>query len=402
MLALLVFFSIILFINIYFSQTPQTTIYGQISNFISNFLLNTRQALTSLIIRDFYCPQSYHANTNDIINAAWISMIITLLIGLIRYLFSSTFSAQQKTFSGIAEAIQIDNIILTILLFITVFAFYSSLSLNTSTGVRYIYSESAHNYSVFMIREGLFVMTTMALLTESINLLSYIQFPILHTTEAQRLNPFHMEIAVGQVLRPLSDSMSILITFINSAVFAWSGIFMLLCFVEAYGLTYLLIIGIFLRNFPFTKNAGDTLIALSVGLFFILPFMLHVNSVIYKILVGDFSGFNWPEQSIISFISILYSFFVAFFVAGLAGNVFQGIFSSFAGFLPFTKIFIFISVAFLAILFFVKLLQLFSIYVLIFSIFFNVINVLIIVGFTRELSKILGTPLDISSLLRLI
>ncbi|MEM4295864.1 MAG: hypothetical protein QXS91_03600, partial [Candidatus Anstonellales archaeon] len=171
---------------------------------------------------------------------------------------------------------------------------------------------------------------------------------------------------------------------------------------EAYVLTYLLIIGIFLRNFPFTKNACDTLIALSVGLFFILPFMLHVNSVIYKILVGDFSGFNWPEQSIISFISILYSFFVAFFVAGLAGNVFQGIFSSFAGFLPFTKIFIFISVAFLAILFFVKLLQLFSIYVLIFSIFFNVINVLIIVGFTRELSKILGTPLDISSLLRLI
>jgi len=51
---------------------------------------------------------------------------------------------------------------------------------------------------------------------------------------------------------------------------------------------------------------------------------------------------------------------------------------------------------------FIAIIESFVLYVIIFTIILNIINVLIIIGFTREISKALGTPLDVGALLRLI
>jgi hypothetical protein len=145
--------------------------------------------------------------------------------------------------------------------------------------------------------------------------------------------------------------------------------------------------------------------ALSISLFFFLPFVLHINGVVYKVITGSFTGFSLPEEKVIALLGVLASSALAGGAATILVKIITAN-SSALSFLSYAYIFT-QSYAVLALgsLFGVILITYVETivnHVLVFTILANVLNVLIVFGIMQNLAKILNAPIDIGSLLRLI
>jgi hypothetical protein len=356
----------------------------------------------SQLINSQVCTSS-PPSTTDLIIFAGIALVITFLIGFINYGTTLIFSTQQLFGKqGLIASLEIDEIIFTLFIYIVVITLYTALT-DPATN-RYIYMEPASNYSSFMVIKSIKILTVLAVITEGFNIISYIQYPIkLKARETQ--SPFEIEIAIGQIAKPLIDTIQVLIPFINTSSFLWISIFYLLCLTERYALTYLFLIGVALRAFPYTRSFGSSLMALSISLFFFLPFVLHINGVVYKVITGSFTGFSLPEEKVIALLGVLASSALAGGAATILVKIITAN-SSALSFLSYAYIFT-QSYAVLALgsLFGVILITYVETivnHVLVFTILANVLNVLIVFGIMQNLAKILNAPIDIGSLLRLI
>ena len=340
------------------------------------------------------CPHKTVSST-DFINSGMIAIMITILLGFIKYSLYKIFSVHQNI--SLVALIDIENIIKA-LLFIIVTVFLSeSLSING----RYMFIESAANYSEMMFINGLRAMSLMALYTETINMISYFHIPFKVATTGHEIT-----IAIGQIVRPLIDTLSIIVPFITTAALSWAGIKILLCFIESFALSYFLVLAFFLRAFHITKPFGDMLLALSFVLFFIFPFVLHLNHVAYVYFLKPHEGFDWPQQRVMSVLSNLISLALIMslttsLTATIGSIIFKtfsisGIFGMLSKFILLPTVFVFFKLAFIDIITMVVL------HVVVFTVILMVMNLLIVGGLVKELSSILGTPIDISALLRLL
>gem|GEM_PF-7075954 len=385
-----------------FSQQPIVDVNDvKPSNFESNIkiLLEDMQTrMFSLFSSGPLACQQRTISAIDFINAGLIAIMITMLIGFIRYALYKIFSTQQIS---LLSSIDFENIIKAMLFIIIASFLFESLKVRDNNTERYIFMVSASNYSEKMFINGLRAMSLIAIYTETINMLSYFSIPFKVPTTGHEIN-----IAIGQIARPLIDTLSIIVPFITTASLSWAGIKILLCFIESFAFSYFLVLAFFLRSFFITKPIGDMLLSMAFGLFFIFPFVLHLNHVLYVYFLNDFQGFTWPQERFIATLSNLIS--IALIVTlstsifGVIGSIIfktfsiSGIFGMLSKFILLPAVFVFFKIAFIDVITMVVL------HVVVFTIILMVMNLLIVGGFIKELSTIFGTSIDLSALLRLL
>jgi hypothetical protein len=92
--------------------------------------------------------------------------------------------------------------------------------------------------------------------------------------------------------RPLFDALGILLSLLSVSVGEWYVHGWLLLFIKSRMLSILLPLGLFLRAWAFPR-AGDALIAIAIGFFFMYPFMLNISAyAIENYLTSEFGNSN--------------------------------------------------------------------------------------------------------------
>lgn len=85
--------------------------------------------------------------------------------------------------------------------------------------------------------------------------------------------------SVAPAFRPLFDALGVLLSTMAVAVAEWFVHVWMLCFIKTKMLALFLPVGLFLRAFRPTVRAGDVLIAIVIGFYFVYPFMLNLSGV---------------------------------------------------------------------------------------------------------------------------
>jgi len=212
--ALRISYSILLFlliINITFAQ-------------LTDGIEKLREEAGKLLVSNTICPQATLTSL-DLVNIGLVFIIIYILIGFIIYLLSHAFSSEKA--EALVKAIYLEDILTTIFIYVIVIFLFTSLSVQTPNGSRYIYAESASKYTELMFSKGIVTLSLTAFFVEFIKIISYIQYPIVI---GKSETGFHMHVAIGQLAKPIIDTFSILIPFLNAAVSTWAGMYLLLCF----------------------------------------------------------------------------------------------------------------------------------------------------------------------------
>jgi len=222
--------------------------------------------------------------------------------------------------------------------------------------------------------------------------------------------------------RPLFDALGILLSLLSVSVGEWYVHGWLLAFIKSRMLGLLLPIGIFLRAWAFPR-AGDALIAIAIGFFFMYPFMLNVSSyAIENYLMSEFGTVQTQGSDGSSFRTFgecvdasraSGSSFICFFKLGSIG-AWHYIKQIATGFNPVGGILIFgfvqlitgalpnaIIVAFVA-LYILALLKVSAFYVLVVSIIIPLFILFVVLTTIKEIAGFLGTQMDFSTFEKLL
>jgi hypothetical protein len=92
-----------------------------------------------------------------------------------------------------------------------------------------------------------------------------------------------MGLGLDKILSPVSTLITILSTYSNLVVGEFMTKLGLLCFVRSSMFYVLLPLGFFLRGFSMSKGAGNSIIALCIALHFFYPIMLTMNYAIFNV-----------------------------------------------------------------------------------------------------------------------
>jgi hypothetical protein len=96
--------------------------------------------------------------------------------------------------------------------------------------------------------------------------------------------------SLAPAFRPIFDTLGIMVSSLAVAVGVWFVQLWLLIFVKTRLLAVLMPLGLFLRSAGFFR-AGNVLIAVAIGFYFVFPFVLNINAIaLENYLIGNFEG----------------------------------------------------------------------------------------------------------------
>ncbi len=197
-----------------------------------------------------------------------------------------------------------------------------------------------------------------------------------------------MTIQLGPALRPMIDMVSFTLQFLITSYGEWLVFIFIFGFIKAWFIPFFFPLGLFLRSFPHTRGGGNTLIALSLALSIVYPAMFYLDMAIFDK--------QFPPGSSIGtyFAKAVLEIWTTLSVGGVA-----------ALFLVLSPIYIsgfFISaLLILSRMFWDMMIDTINL-VVIFSILLPILNIFITISFAREVSKALGTEINLSAFAKLI
>lgn len=196
-------------------------------------------------------------------------------------------------------------------------------------------------------------------------------------------------IQLGPALRPLIDAVSFSLQFLITTYGEWTAFVFIFCFIQKWFLPFFFPMGLFLRAFPQTKGGGNTLIGISIALSTIYPLMFYIDSRIFD---AEFPAGQIPV------VSYFHGAIQALFAQLSLGGV-GSLFAVFA--------MVYVSpvmiAAILAAAYMIwdvswEVLRL----VVVFSMILPIMNIFVTLAFAREMSRMLGTEINISAFAKLI
>jgi hypothetical protein len=169
---------------------------------------------------------------------------------------------------------------------------------------------------------------------------------------------------LGPVLKPLIDVVGMTLQFLSLGMTEWLMHVIMLCMIKKYMWGFFIPIGMLLRAFPFTRSAGEAMLALSFALVIIYPFMFLFSYEAHKIMsynladaknaMGSFinkSGIMSVFGSVLVVMFLMAGVFVPFFLGGALSLAFELIRNAvyyiviISVFLPFLNIFVTLTAA---------------------------------------------------------
>jgi hypothetical protein len=191
----------------------------------------------------------------------------------------------------------------------------------------------------------------------------------------------------GAVLRPMIDGIGSSASLLSVAMGEWLANINLLCFIKSVMMPMLFPLGLLLRSVPHLRGGGNALIAFSFALFIIYPMMLTINYEAYRLRYGDFAYGTPVQNAIASFFA--QSGFGDLAIAAIAVKLITGTVLGPA---------LIVS----AIMVFIETLKDIIYTVFILSFFLGLINIFVTLTFAKELSRFLGTEINVSAFIKLI
>ncbi len=321
---------------------------------------------------------------NDLIaNSFFVLAIMAAAIALL-YMAGNFF--QMPNLLALAKQ-ELSEIVFTIFIaaiFVT-FIFASAFSTPTPQNIFSInFFQKATDYSYNMLYKISYVSGIMISSNVLLNSVYSIYIPIGAVRKS-------MSMQLGPALRPLVDGVSFCLQFLITCYGEWIMFIFMFCFIQKWFIPLFFPFGLFLRAFPHTRGSGNALIAISIALSTIYPFMFYVDSLIFEDQFPHAVGLSGYADQFLEAVRTLFAGLSIGGVAALFTTLSFFYLSSFmvAGILVASSLFINIvwDVVHL---------------VVIFSIILPIFNVFITLTFAREISRMLGTEINISAFAKLI
>lgn len=327
---------------------------------------------SSLIAACTAAPGSHDFQTSVLSNSLLALFIMAMVIGLM-YMAGNFLQVQSVLVLARQE---INEFLITAL--IVVF-FTMIISAPTYFGIDLF--DQATTYSYKMLYKVGSVSSVLVSANIVLNSIYTIYIPFGQIRKA-------LTMQLGPALRPIIDGVSFSLQFLITTYGEWTVFVFMFCFIQRWFLPFFFPLGLIMRSFPQTRGGGNALIALSIALSTIYPFMFFVDSVIF--------AKQFPEDTSIGayFEQAVRSVFAALGIGGVA-----------AVFFGFSLIFV--SPILVGALLLISYLM-FDVgwevlhLVMIFSIILPVLNIFLTLSFTREISKLLGTEISLGAFAKLI
>jgi len=169
---------------------------------------------------------------------------------------------------------------------------------------------------------------------------------------------------MGPMLKPIVDLLGSSLHFLSLAITEWLMHVITLCFIKRWMWTFFIPVGLLMRAFHITRNAGEALLALSFALAFIYPLMFLIDYEAHKIMAHNLVN---PEKVLSGFINksgimnvagpivivmmLMGGVFIPFFLGGALSVAFELVRNSvyyiviIGLFLPFLNIFVTLTAA---------------------------------------------------------
>ena len=203
------------------------------------------------------------------------------------------------------------------------------------------------------------------------------------------------------MFRPIMDLLNMIIVMLSAVFGEWFVHLFLLCFIKKYMLSIFLPAGIFLRTFSLTRGMGGALITIAIGFYIVYPAMMNVSAmaIAEKYELVDANGndctMGWGVQ--------------CFFKTHLGGDYVKNLLGM-IGATPFfliTLIFgsnfgLVVGIPYLIFSAAISMLMDVAYFLVIVGMILPLLNLFVTFSAIREISKHLGTDVNIGSLMRIL
>lgn len=189
---------------------------------------------------------------------------------------------------------------------------------------------------------------------------------------------------LGPVLKPIIDLIGTSLQFLSLGMTEWLLHVIILCMIKKYMWGFFIPVGMLLRAFPFTRNAGEALLSLSFALVIFYPFMFLFTYETSKIM----------SPNLVDAKSAMGAFLNKSGILGVAGIVLAISFLTAGVFMPF-----FLGGA-LNLLF--ELIKSVVYYIVIISVLMPFINIFVTLTAAKECAKFFNVDVNFMSFLKII
>ncbi len=191
-------------------------------------------------------------------------------------------------------------------------------------------------------------------------------------------------INLGPVLKPIIDVVGTSLQFLSLGMTEWLLHIITLCMIKKYMWSFFIPIGMLLRAFPYTRGAGEALLALAFSLVIFYPFMFLFSYEAHKILMYNLVDAKSAMGNFINHSGILTIFGPALVIMFLMAGVFMPFFLGGA-----------LTLAF-------ELIKGAVYYIVIMSVFLPFLNIFITLTSAKEVAKFFNVDVNFMSFLKII
>ncbi len=270
---ILMFVLIVCLLNISFSSikdevNKQFEIMEEVSREMTDavFTGSCGVGTTSAVLKDY------------LINS-FLAIFISLLISVLSY-YAVKVVGQTNINPSSILAMKVQDTIVTVLIVIIFGGMFMAVG-----GTNYGFLRNSMEFTRELVFEASTYIMFLSFLNTGIVLLSQLAVPLPFNADYV----FSVTINFQQAVKPLIDASFTIANFYSLLLSEWVGKFFVLCFMRFYAYPVLIPLGVLLRSFNFTKGAGNALIAITLSFFFVYPVMLSFNYALYKSTIGKLS-----------------------------------------------------------------------------------------------------------------
>lgn len=322
----------------------------------------------------------------DVFELSYLALAVVIFLYTAAYLAGKIFN---YPITDALIRIKIDEVATTVLIISAVTFLYAFAN---PSGEGYYYLNEAIEYNNEVLSH---VLRNIGIFTIFSTIIHTLYSFTVHIPIIPAFTLIKLTISIGPALQPIIDMIFQSSNMLAVVVIEWITMKTILCMIKKWWLSFILPIGVLFRSFLITKDAGNTLIALGIGMYFLYPALLTMNYDIYemgigKTAVGGLTNFD-----------LLFEHVKTIFSGGWLGILF--------GILVAGLLILLAQGAWLTLIIVVVLLWLllntigdtaFLLFVV--SLFLPALNIFITLTFVMELGKLLGTDINVSALTKII
>jgi len=321
----------------------------------------------------------------DVFGLSYLAMVVVIFFYTAAYLGGKLLN---YPITDAILRIKIDEVATTVFIIFAISFLYAFV--NSSGG--YYYLNEAIEYNQKILKHVLGNIGIFTIFSTIIYILSSftIYIPIIPGVTLIKFT-----ISIGPALKPIVDMIFQSSNMLAVIVIEWTTMGAILCMIKTWWLSFILPLGVLFRSLSITKDAGNTLIALAIGMYFLYPLLLTINYDIYEMQIGKAATSGITNYDL--FLGQVKNFFFGEAPTVLIGIILAGILALY------TRGAFAIAIIITWLLWLLQNTLLDTVFLIfIVSMFLPALNVFITLTFVMELGKLLGTDINVSALTKII